>query len=36
MMLRLADFKVEAVYGGFEGEPFGGESERLIALARPL
>jgi len=36
LMLRLAGFEVEAVYGGFEGEPFGGESERLISLARPL
>lgn len=36
LMLRLAGFEVEAVYGGFEGEPFSGESERLISLSRPL
>ena len=36
MMLRLAGFEVEAVYGGFEGEPLVAESEHLIALARPL
>ncbi len=36
LMLRLSGFEVEAVYGGFEGEPFMGSSERLITLARPL
>lgn len=36
LMLRLAGFEVEAVYGSFEGEPFSGESEHLISLARPL
>ena len=36
LMLRLAGFEVEAVYGGFEGEPFGEESEHLIVLARSL
>ena len=36
LMLRLAGFEAEAVYGGFEGEPFSGESERLVSLARPL
>ena len=36
LMLRLAGFEVEAVYGGFEGEPFAAESDHLIALARPL
>jgi SAM-dependent methyltransferase len=35
LMLRLAGFEVEAVYGGFEGEPFTAESDHLIALARP-
>jgi SAM-dependent methyltransferase len=35
LMLKLAGFEVEAVYGGVEGEPFGGESEHLILLARP-
>ena len=36
LMLRLAGFEVEAVYGGFDGEPFSGESERLISLSRPV
>lgn len=35
LMLRLAGFEVEAVYGGFEGEPFEAGSEHLIVLARP-
>ena len=34
LMLRLAGFEVEAVYGGFEGEPFNAESDHLIVLAR--
>jgi hypothetical protein len=34
LMLRLAGFTVEAVYGGFEGEPFTAESDHLILLAR--
>ena len=34
LMLRLAGFEVEAVYGGFEGEPFAAASEHLILLAR--
>ncbi len=34
LMLRLAGFEVEAVYGGFEGEPFTSESDHLIVLAR--
>ena len=34
LMLRLAGFEVEAVYGGFEGDPFTAESDHLIALAR--
>ena len=34
LMLRLAGFEVEAVYGGFEGEPFGSGSDHLIVLAR--
>ncbi|MDQ3497420.1 MAG: hypothetical protein M3514_07925, partial [Actinomycetota bacterium] len=34
LMLRLADFKVEAVYGNFEGEPFTLTSDHLIVLAR--
>jgi SAM-dependent methyltransferase len=33
LMLRLAGFEVEAVYGGFEGEPFTAESDHLIMLA---
>ena len=36
LMIRLAGFEVEAVYGGFEGELFTAESDHLIALARPL
>jgi len=34
LMLRLAGFEVEAVYGGFGGEPFDAGSERLILLSR--
>jgi SAM-dependent methyltransferase len=34
LMLRLTGFEVEAVYGGFEGEPFIAESDHLITLAR--
>ena len=34
LMLRLAGFEVEAVYGGFEGEPFTSESDHLIVTAR--
>ena len=34
LMLRLAGFEVEVIYGGFEGEPFTAESDHLIALAR--
>ncbi len=34
LMLRLAGFEVEAVYGGFAGEPFTAESDHLIVLAR--
>jgi len=34
LMLRLAGFEVEAVYGGFEGEPFTSGSDHLIVLAR--
>jgi SAM-dependent methyltransferase len=34
LMLRLAGFEVEAVYGGFEGEPFTAGSDRLIVLTR--
>ena len=33
-VLRLAGFEVEAVYGGFEGEPFAAGSDHLIVLAR--
>jgi len=35
LMLRLAGFEVEAVYGGFGGEPFTAESDHLITLAVP-
>ncbi|MFL6009777.1 MAG: class I SAM-dependent methyltransferase [Rubrobacteraceae bacterium] len=34
LMLRLAGFEVEAVYGGFEGEEFTAGSDHLIVLAR--
>ena len=34
LMLRLAGFEVEAVYGGFGGEPFTSGSDHLIVLAR--
>jgi hypothetical protein len=34
LMLRLAGFEVEAVYGGFKGEPFTSASDHLIMLAR--
>ena len=34
LVLRLAGFEVEAVYGGFEGEAFTAESDHLIVLAR--
>ena len=36
LMLRLAGFEVEAVYGGFEGEPFTTGSDHLIVLARRM
>src|SRR5829696_6567913 len=34
LMLRLTGFQVEAVYGGFEGEPFTSTSDHLIVLSR--
>ncbi|WP_166179074.1 class I SAM-dependent methyltransferase [Rubrobacter tropicus] len=34
LMLRLVGLDVEAVYGGFEAEPFTAESDHLIVLAR--
>ena len=34
LMLRLTGFGVEAVYGGFDSEPFTAESDHLIVLAR--
>jgi hypothetical protein len=34
LMLRLAGFEVEVVYGGFEGTPFAADSDHLIVLAR--
>jgi SAM-dependent methyltransferase len=36
LILRLAGLKVEAVYGGFEGEPFTADSDHLLVLSRPL
>ena len=32
LMMRLTGFEVEAVYGGFEGEPFSSTSDHLIIL----
>jgi SAM-dependent methyltransferase len=34
LMLLLAGFEIEAVSGGFEGEPFTANSDHLIMLAR--
>ena len=34
LMIRLAGFEVEAIYGGFDGEPFTAGSDHLILLAR--
>jgi SAM-dependent methyltransferase len=34
LMLRLAGFEAEEIYGDFEGEPFSSESNNLLALAR--
>jgi SAM-dependent methyltransferase len=34
LMLRLVGFEVEAVYGGFEGEPFTAGSDHLVVLVR--
>ena len=34
LMLRLAGFVVESVYGGFDGEPFTAGSDHLLVLAR--
>ncbi len=34
LMLRLAGFEVEVIYGGFGGEPFTAGSDHLIVLAR--
>jgi SAM-dependent methyltransferase len=34
LMLRIAGFEIEAVYGDFEGEPFISASDHLIVLAR--
>ena len=34
LMLRLTGFETEAIYGGFEGEPFAAGSDHLIVLAR--
>ncbi len=35
-MLEAAGLKYEAVHGGFEGEPFGLDSRRMIVVARRL
>jgi SAM-dependent methyltransferase len=34
LMLKLANFEIEAVCGGFDGEPFTSASDHLILLAR--
>jgi SAM-dependent methyltransferase len=34
LMLRLSGFELEAVYGGFEGEPFTPAIDHLVVLAR--
>jgi SAM-dependent methyltransferase len=34
LMLRLAGFETERIYGDFEGEPFSSASDHLLALAR--
>ena len=34
LLLQTAGFEVEAVYGGFEGEPFTSTTDHLIVLAR--
>ena len=34
LMLRLAGLGVEAIYGGFDAQPFTAESDHLIVLAR--
>ena len=36
LMLQLAGFEVETVYGGFDGEPFTAGSDHLIVLARQV
>lgn len=34
LMLKLGGFETEAVYGGYEGEPFDSTSDHLVVLAR--
>ena len=34
LMLRLTNLEVEALYGGFDAEPFTADSDNLIVLAR--
>lgn len=34
LMLRITGFEIEALYGGFEGEPFTSTSDHLVVLAR--
>ncbi len=36
LMLRHTGFEVEAVHGGFDGEPFAAGSDHLVVLARGL
>lgn len=34
LLLRSAEFHIEAIYGSYELDPFTGDSERMIAVAR--
>ena len=34
LLLQIAGFEIEAVFGGFEGEPFTSTSDHLVVLAR--
>ncbi len=36
LLLRQAGFEVEALYGSYELDEFGGDSDKLIAVARRL
>jgi SAM-dependent methyltransferase len=36
LLLQMAGFRIEAIYGDFDGNPYDDSSERLIYLARKL